>query len=85
MTCYTSETRMIPLPFLNQTGKKDAILSHIRVSSFGARRAVLKQILLGWQHAVHCAIGGDLPWGQSPLLALSTAWVSGKLMPFYSV
>lgn len=53
------------------------------VSSFGAGRAVLQQILLGWQSAVHyAAIGGHLPWGHSPLLAVGSAWISGKLMPF---
>lgn len=73
-------------PSISQSNwKKDAILSNITVSSFSARRAVLKQIPLGWQRAVHCAIGGDLPWGQSPLLAVGSAWISVKLMPFYSV
>lgn len=73
-------------PSISQSGwKKDAILSNIIVSSFSARRAVLKQIPLGWQRAVHCAIDGDLPWGQSPLLSVGSAWISGKLMPFYFV
>lgn len=58
MTCYTLETRMIPLPFLNLTGKKDAILSNIIVSSRDARRAVLQQIPLGWQDIAHRTIGG---------------------------
>lgn len=36
-------------PSISQSDwKKDAILSTIIVSSFGARRAVLQQILLGW-------------------------------------
>ena len=80
---------MISLPFLNPTGKKDAILSNIVVSSLGARRAVLQQIPLGWQDATHRATGGDLPWGQSseesPLLAVGSACISGELMPFRSV
>lgn len=71
------------------TGKKDAISSNIIVSHLDATKAVLQQIPLGWQDAMHRAIGGDLPWGQSseetPRFAVGSSCILGELMPFYSV